>query len=108
MTQYVLIESQDLFEGQATKSNLDLCQNLARSGSGVEVFFVQNGVLGLRGNQFASVLSEMARAGVKFSADLASLQMRGIHGNEIPAFIKPCNVDSVIDSMAAGKKIIWH
>jgi len=36
------------------------------------------------------------------------MQARGIRGDEIPGFVKPTNLDIVIDAMADGKKIIWH
>lgn len=108
VTSYVIVESQDLYEASNAKSTLELCKNLASSGSNVEIVFVQNAVLGLRGREFAGLLAETAKSGVKFHADLISLQARGIRGDEIPGFVVPISLDLVIDAMADGKKMIWH
>ena len=108
MTNYVIMESQDFFESSRARSTLELCSNLAKSGSNVELVFVQNAVLGLRGREFVGILTEAAATGVKFHSDLVSMQARGIRGDEIPGFVKPTNLDIVIDAMADGKKIIWH
>lgn len=108
VTKYVIVESQDLFEAGNARSTLGMCKNLASSGSNVEIFFVQNAVLGLRGREFAGLLSETAKSGVKFHADLVSLQARGIRGDEIPGFVVPTSLDFVIDAMADGKKMIWR
>lgn len=102
------MESQDFFESGSARSTLELCNNLAKSGNNVELVFVQNAVLGLRGPEFASILEDAAATGVKFHVDLVSMQTRGIQGDEIPGFIEPTSLDIVIDAMADGKKIIWH
>ena len=104
----MIVESQDLFEAGHARSTLDLAKNLAKNGSSVEIVFVQNAVLGLRGQEFAGIFAETAKAGVKFHADLLSLQARGIRGDDIPGFVVPTSLDLVIDAMADGKKMIWH
>ncbi len=104
----MIVESQDLFEAASVRSTLEMCKNLAVDGSNVDIVFVQNAVLGLRGREFAALLSEIAKSGVKFHADLVSLQARGIQGDEIPGFIVPTSLDFVMEAMADGKKMIWH
>ena len=108
VAEYMFIESQDLFDGGASRSTLELCQNLAKSGNKVELVFVQNAVLGLRAPAFTTLLAEIAGTGVEFHADLVSLQARGIQGSEIPKFVKTGDLDRVITNLAAGKKVIWH
>jgi predicted peroxiredoxin len=108
VSDYMVIESQDLLDGPSARSTLDLCQNLAKSGNRVEVMLVQNAVLGLRAPDLRTRLTEIADAGVHFIADRVSLQMRGIQESEIPKFVKANDLDTVIVGMASGKKLIWH
>jgi sulfur relay (sulfurtransferase) complex TusBCD TusD component (DsrE family) len=116
MADYILIESRDPFESAEVGRFLELAEGLAREGSEVTLFLVQNAVLAARhdarGNFPLSAplrsLAALAADGVKVLADSFSLQERGISPNRLIPGVTVMPLSSVIDHMAAGCKALWH
>jgi len=108
MADYILIESRDPFDSAETARFLDLAEGLAKDGSEVALFLVQNAVMAARHGAHASALASLASNGVKVLADSFSLQERGISPNRLIAGIAVAPLSSVIDYMAAGRRALWH
>ena len=108
MADYILIESRDPFDSAATGGFLDLAEGLAKEGSEVALFLVQNAVLAARHGAKAGALAALTANGVKVLADSFSLQERGISPNRLVAGITVAPLSAVIDYMAAGRRALWH
>ena len=108
MADYILIESRDPFDSAETGRFLHLAEGLAKEGSEVALFLVQNAVMAARHGAHASALASLASNGVKVLADSFSLQERGISPNRLIAGIAVAPLSSVIDYMAAGRRALWH
>jgi sulfur relay (sulfurtransferase) complex TusBCD TusD component (DsrE family) len=108
MTGYVLIESRDPFESSDVINQYKLAADLARSGSPVTLFLVENGVLPARRCSQSSHLTGVSKAGVQVLADSFSLRERGIADNRLVDGVEPSPLDVVIDRMAEGSKCFWH
>jgi predicted peroxiredoxin len=109
MAKYLLIESRDPFDSNDTGFCCDLAQQLAAQHNDVTVFLVQNGVLPARaGNIRGGDLAKLPGAGVKVLADSFSLKERGIEEGRLAAGIAAAPLDTVIDALAEGAKVIWH
>ncbi len=109
MTNYLLIESRDAFE---VRDNGGFCcvlaASLAQRGNRVTVFALQNGVLSLRAGADVPALSALIRAGVNVHADIFSLRERGIPVDGLADDVLPRELDTVIDCLADGWRVIWH
>jgi predicted peroxiredoxin len=108
MADYILIESRDPFDSAEAGRFLDLAEGLAKEGSEVALFLVQNAVLGARHGAHSAALAALASNGVKVLADSFSLQERGISPNRLLAGIAVAPLSAVIDYMAAGRRALWH
>jgi intracellular sulfur oxidation DsrE/DsrF family protein len=109
MTNYLLIESRDAFESPDDGGFCcRLASALSQRGDRVAVFAVQNGVLSLRAGARAPALAALMRAGVPVQADLFSLRERGIAVERLAHGVVPSELDSVIDCLADGWRVIWH
>ena len=108
MADYLLIESGDPFESNDVGQFYDLASDLARNGSRVTLFLVQNGVLPARRSAHSGMLSAAAAAGVEVLADDFSLAERGIDGDSLADGVSASALDAVIDRLAEGRKAIWH
>ena len=109
MTNYLLIESRDAFEARDNGGFCcDLAASLSQRGNHVTVFAVQNGVLSLRAGAHFPVLPALIRAGVNVRADVFSLRERGISIDALADGVVPCELDTVIDCLADGWRVIWH
>jgi sulfur relay (sulfurtransferase) complex TusBCD TusD component (DsrE family) len=116
MADYLLIESRDPFESAEVGNFLDLAEGLAKEGSAVTLFLVQNAVLvardGAQSNfphsMQAPALATLAANGIKVLADSFSLQERGISPNRLIAGVTAAPLSAVIDHLAAGRKALWH
>jgi sulfur relay (sulfurtransferase) complex TusBCD TusD component (DsrE family) len=104
---YVVIESRDPFESNMVAQSYELCSNLAKEGSSVTLFLVQNAVLGARKGQRSDALSKLSQGGVEVLADDFSLRERGIGQDRLAAGVKASPLDIVVDRLAAGDKAIW-
>lgn len=108
MAKYLLIESRDPFDSNDTGFCCDLARQLAAARNEVTVFLVQNGVLPARAGARSGSLATLSGAGVKVLADSFSLKERGIDANGLAAGIAAAPLDTVIDALAEGAKVIWH
>jgi sulfur relay (sulfurtransferase) complex TusBCD TusD component (DsrE family) len=108
MPRYVLIESRDPFDSNDTRFCRDLAQQLAAAQNEVTVFLVQNGVLPARPGAHSGELERLAGAGVRVLADNFSLQERGIDPQRLAPGVAAAPLETVIDALAAGARVIWH
>ena len=106
MNDYLLIESLDPFESNDVGRHWELAAGLARGGSRVTLFLVQNGVLAARAGARNDALHSVAASGVEVLADEFSLRERGI--GALATCVKPASLDVVLDRLAEGRKALWH
>ena len=107
MADYLLIGSRDPFESNDVTRLYALAENLAKNGSKVTLFLVQNGVMSARESTQSAALSAVAETGVEVLADDFSLRERGISPEGLVAGVSPAHLDVVIDQLAGGRKAIW-
>ena len=108
MTAYCFIESNSLLDTNNVAVQITTACNLARRGHDVTLFLVQNGVIPARRGARHEPLTAALDAGVNVLADDFSLRERGIGYDELAPGISPSPLESVVDSLAAGAKTIWH
>ena len=108
MARYLLIESRDPFDSNDTRFCCELATQLAAEKHEVIVFLVQNGVLPARSGARSGDLAKLAGAGVKVLADSFSLKERGIDEGRLASGITAAPLETVMDALAEGAKIIWH
>lgn len=108
MAKYLLIESRDPFDSNDVASFYELASGLVQEGDQVTVFLVQNGVLPARRSTKSKPLSDLAQNGVEVLADDFSLRERGIEAARLVDGVKAAALDTVIDHLADGSKVIWH
>ncbi len=107
MADYLLIESRDPFESNDVSRLYTLAANLAKNGSKVALFLVQNGVLSARESAQSAALSAVAGNGVEVLADEFSLRERGIALDGLVSGVSSAPLDVVVDQLADGCKAIW-
>ncbi len=108
MSHYVIVETGDSGEPGAPNPGIDLAANLAANGHDVTVFLVQNGVfLARRGAQRGDQLG-MHKARITLLADDFSLRERGIGADQLSPDVSPSPLESIVDRLAAGSKVLWH
>jgi sulfur relay (sulfurtransferase) complex TusBCD TusD component (DsrE family) len=105
MGKYFLIESQSPFESTEVNYNYELASDLAILGHEVTLFLVENGVLAARSTDTSIGLTKLSQ--VNLLADEFSLQERGIDSSEIGSNIKLSSLESVVDAMGEGQKMMW-
>lgn len=105
MSEYLLIESRDLYENLSARDTLAFAGELARAGDRVTVFFVEQGVGAAREGAVSSLLLAAKNEGVTLLADDFSLRERGIAE---PVGVARSPIDVVVDGLAQGHKVIWH
>jgi predicted peroxiredoxin len=108
MPTYLLIESRDPFDSNDTAFCVGLATQLAAANNQVTVFLVQNGVLPARAGARSGDLAKLAGAGVRVLADSFSLKERGIDEARLASGITAAPLETVMDALAEGAKIIWH
>lgn len=108
MNQYLLIESRDPFSSSSVAEHAELAIRLKRSGNGVAVFLLQNGVLPLRPNAQHAMVERLLDARVEVFADEFALRERGVSVQELAPGIRPAAIDLIIDRMLAGWSALWH
>ena len=108
MASYLLIESRDPFDSNDVASVYELATGLIREGNEVTVFLVQNGVLPARRSAKSQPLTGLAQIGAEVLADDFSLRERGIKPERLAEGIGASALDTVIDHLANGSKVIWH
>lgn len=108
MTNYLLIESRDGIDARDGGFGCELAGTLLRRGDRVVLFAVQNGVLALRRGAHASALTAHIRSGLSVLADSFSLRERGLVADQLAAGVTVSELDTVIDRLAEGWRVIWH
>jgi hypothetical protein len=108
MRAYTLIESRDPFESQDSAQLCDLSLNLKRRGHEVALFLVQNGTLAARPSAASDQWSVLAQAGVAVLADRFSLRERAIDEHKLAKGVAPADLESVVEQLAQGRRVIWH
>jgi intracellular sulfur oxidation DsrE/DsrF family protein len=109
MAEYLLIESRDPFESEsAVRDCAELARGLVDGAHVVTMFLVQNGVLPARSGAKSQHLAALVRAGVAVIADDFSLRERGIDASRLVSGVVPGPIDTVVDRMAQGHKVLWH
>ena len=84
-----------------------LAGSLAQNGDDVTVFLVQNGVLPARQGARAAGLSTLVESGARVTADAFSLRERAIPADKLHAKVVPAELDTVLDALEAGHKVMW-
>jgi sulfur relay (sulfurtransferase) complex TusBCD TusD component (DsrE family) len=108
MTGYLVVETRDPFESHGFARRCELAAALVADGASVTVFLVENGVIGARASARLRELEQLARSGVALLADEFSLRERGIEKGALAAAVKPVALDTVVDQIAAGARVLWN
>ncbi len=108
MAKYLLIASRDTFETNDVSRFYELARGLKMEGNDVTLFLVQNGVLSARQASHTNGLGDVANAGVQVLADDFSLRERGIGKDRLVSGVTPAPLETVIDAMADGSKMLWN
>jgi sulfur relay (sulfurtransferase) complex TusBCD TusD component (DsrE family) len=108
MNEYLLIASRDPYTHASARRCYELAAALAREGSAVTLFLVQNGVLPARPSPGSSALQELSQQGVRVLADDFSLRERGIPEDALAAGVSPASLEVVIEALADGARALWH
>jgi predicted peroxiredoxin len=107
MARYLLIESRSPWESAHVGPFYHLALELAASGHETTLFLVQNGVMSAReGAQDTGLLRIAGR--VRVVADEFSLRERAIPSKALIDGVDPAGVDTVVDALAGGARVIWH
>lgn len=106
MADYLLIESRDPFESNDTEFICDLARGLVDAGNQVTLLLVQNAVLAARPLARSPALKSLIGSGVRLLADDFALKERGIA--KLLDGIEIAPIETVVDCMEAGHKVIWH
>ncbi len=106
MNRFLLMGSREPTEGESARDLYEIAADLKKQGNEVALFLVQNGVLPARKGARAEALDRLATMGVQLLADDFSLRERGITDRR-PA-VQAVSIDSVIDRMLEGWKVIWN
>ncbi len=107
MAKYLLIASRDTYDSNDVSRYYELAKGLKQEGNDVTLFLVQNGVLSARQASQSNGLTDVANAGVQVLADDFSLRERGIGTDRLVSGVAPAPLDTVIDAMADGSKMLW-
>jgi sulfur relay (sulfurtransferase) complex TusBCD TusD component (DsrE family) len=113
MASYILIESRDPFDSADVGNFRALAEGLAREGSEVVLFLVQNAVLAARrgvrsDDPRVPTLVALASNGIKVLADSFCLEERGISPDHLVDGISAAPLSVVVDCLAAGHRALWH
>src|SRR2546422_11019826 len=104
MDSYLLIESRDALESSDVATYFyDLAAGLAREGSPVTLFLVQNGVFPARRGAQTAALNAVARTDVENLADAFSLRGRAIPTERLDTCVVAAPNVVVIDRLVEGR-----
>lgn len=108
MSHYVIVETGDSAEPGAPNQGIETATNLAANGNDVTVFLVQNGVfLARRGARYNGHTSAQ-KVSMTLLADDFSLRERGIGADQLSPDISASPLESVVDRLVAGSKVLWY
>lgn len=108
MARYFFIQSQDPFTEVRTTAQFDLAQRLLAAGNDVSMLLIQNGVTAARQGALCERFDALRASGVTLLADTFSLTMREIDATQLKADVAMADIDTVIDALLAGDKVIWN
>lgn len=108
MSHYFFIQSQEPFTDVRAEKHFDLAGQLLAAGHKVTVLLVQNAVLLARQGSRNSAFDTLQRQGVALKADDFSLRQREISPEQLKPGITPAAINSAIDALLAGDKVIWN
>jgi predicted peroxiredoxin len=107
MARYLLIESRSPWESAQVASFYELARELAGSGHETTLFLVQNGVMPAReGAQDTGLLRIAGR--VRVLADEFSLRERAMAPDRLLKGVDPAGIETVVDALAGGARVLWH
>jgi intracellular sulfur oxidation DsrE/DsrF family protein len=107
MSKYLLIQSRDAYESTAVRDHVEWAGALRRRGLEVAFYLVQNGVLSSRSGADNEELQEAMKAGIEVLADGFSLRERGVALSEVARGVRPATIETVVDRLAAGWKVMF-
>ena len=109
MNQFFFVATRDPANSFDSSKFYAQAADLARSGAGVSIYLVQNGVLGARRIPDASI-EHAHQQGVRIFADDFSMRERGITADEVQSFVEPIGMDAWIESVLAADapRVVWH
>lgn len=108
MSDYLFIESRCPLDSADVAINIGTACNLKEQGHNVTLFFVQNGVIPVRRGARDEAIEQARDCGITLLADDFSLRERGIGNEDLVQGISPSPLETVVDSLAAGAKTLWH
>jgi predicted peroxiredoxin len=109
MANYLFIESQDPFEDRGAQDYLGYALNLARTRERVTVFFVENGVNGVRINASVPLRDQLLAAGAALRAEDFSLRERGIATDRLTPGVSVSGAAHLAELLADPEtQAIWH
>ena len=107
MVRYLLIESRSPWESAQVAQFYDLARELASLGHETTLFLVQNGVMPAReGAQDTGLPRTSGR--VRVVADEFSLRERAIPADRLIEGVDPAGIETVVDALAGGTRVVWH
>ena len=112
MSNYSVSDYMLILSSGPTESRFQQAGNMARElqgqGHKTTLFLVQNATLAARQSPAGDSVRELTRQGIMVLADDFSLKERGIKNNQLAPEITPASLDCIIDSLAAGHKVLWQ
>lgn len=108
MSDYLFIQSQDPFTEVRTEHQFALAGQLYDAGHNVRLLLVQNGVTPARKGARCVHFDKLLKWGVPVLADDFSLEQRQIRDSDLKEAIAASTLDTVIDALLDGQKVIWN
>lgn len=106
MAAYTFVSSRDPVGGDQLAH--ELAAELARAGHEVALFLVDNGAFLARRGACGDLLERLGDAGVSVLADDHALRERGIVDGARAAAVAATGLETLVDHLAAGRKVSWH
>jgi predicted peroxiredoxin len=106
MSTNTFIMSRDPVGGDALPHQL--ATELATAGHDVHVFLVENGAFLARKGVCDDVLASLTKAGVSVMADSFAMEERGIVNAAVSPGVEVTELETLVDDLAAGRKVSWH
>lgn len=108
MSDYLFIQSQDPFTEARTRHQYALASQLHDAGHNVRLLLVQNGVTAARQGAQCEDFDTLLAWGVPVFADALSLQQRQISQKDIKPAVSVDSLETVVDALLDGHKVIWN
>lgn len=105
MSDYLILESESPFG--AASEGCAMAAALAGAGHDVTLFLLQNAVFAARRAADTPAVLKARAAGASLLADDYSLRERGIAADQLRPEVAPSPLESVVDRLAGGAKVLW-